>query len=107
MNITSSSNDSHYNSLQLTAEKRYSRGLTFLANYTLSKSIDGSSNDIGWAGDYGNSDPRGPWFNRGLSEFDRTHVVSTSVVWDLPKLKGANPVLRAVLGNWQSSGIIT
>lgn len=107
INITSGNNDSHYHSLQLTAEKRYSRGLTFLANYTLSKSIDGSSNDIGWAGDYGNSDPRGPWFNRGLSEFDRTHVMATSVVWDAPKMRGANAVVRHVLGSWQMSGIIT
>ena len=107
VNITSSSNDSHYHSFQFTAEKRYSSGLSFLANYTLSKATDGSSNDIGWASGYGTQDPRGPWFNRGLAEFDRTHVVSTSVVWDTPKLAGAHPAVRTVASNWQMSGIVT
>ena len=105
-NITSSSNDSHYHSFQFTAEKRYSHNLTFLANYTLSKSIDGSSNAIGWAGGYGVQDPRGPWFNRGLSEFDRTHVVNGSLVWDTPRLEGRNPVLRTLVRNWELSSIL-
>ena len=104
--ITSSSNDSHYNSLQLTAEKHYAHGLTFLANYTLSKSIDGGSNDIGFSTGYDVQDPRGPWYNVGLSEFDRTHTVNTSLVYDTPKLQGAPRLLRQLLGNWQSSGIV-
>src|SRR5262249_37274860 len=45
-------------------------------------------------------------FNRGLSDFDRTHVVNASVVWDLPKLSGAHPVVRHVFGNWQASSIV-
>jgi hypothetical protein len=104
--ISSSSNDSHYNALQLTVEKRYSHGLTLLANYTLSKSIDGGSNDIGFSTGYDVQDPRGPWYNRGLSEFDRTHVVNTSVVYDTPKLAGAPAFVRHLLGNWQSSAIV-
>ncbi len=32
--------NSGFNSLQITAQKRYSKGLTVLANYTWSKSID-------------------------------------------------------------------
>lgn len=106
INISSGIADSHYHSLQVTAEKRYSKGLTFQANYTLSKSIDTGSNDIGWAGAFGNQDPRGPWFNRGLSEFDRTHVVNASVVWDAPKLTGAHPAVRYIASNWEMSGLV-
>ncbi|MEX2263613.1 MAG: carboxypeptidase-like regulatory domain-containing protein [Bryobacteraceae bacterium] len=106
INVSSGVADSYYHSLQVTAEKRYSKGLTFQANYTLSKSIDTGSNDIGWSGAFGNQDPRGPWFNRGLSEFDRTHVVNASVVWDSPKLATPNPVLRQLGSNWQMSGLV-
>ena len=106
INISSGIADSHYNSLQVTAEKRYSHGLTFQANYTLSKSIDTGSNDIGWSGAFGNQDPRGPAFNRGLSEFDRTHVVNASMVWDTPKLTAAPPVLRQLGSNWEMSGLL-
>jgi len=106
INISTGIDDSHYHSLQITAEKRYSRGLTFLANYTFSKSIDTGSNDIGWSGAFGNQDPRGPWFNRGLSEFDRTHTVNSSVVWDIPKMTVGNRAVRAVASNWQMSGLI-
>jgi hypothetical protein len=106
INVSTGIADSYYHSLQVTAEKRYSRGLTFLANYTLSKSIDTGSNDIGWSGAFGNQDPRGPWFNRGLSEFDRTHVVNTSVVWDLPKVTQGHRVIQAVASNWQISGLL-
>ena len=38
--------NSIYNSLQLTAEKRFSRGFTILANYTFAKTID---NNVGSA----------------------------------------------------------
>jgi Leu/Phe-tRNA-protein transferase len=38
--------NSLYNSLQLTAEKRFSRGFTVLANYTFAKTID---NNVGSA----------------------------------------------------------
>jgi hypothetical protein len=106
INTSSGIADSYYHSLQITAEKRYSKGLTFLANYTLSKSIDTGSNDIGWSGAFGNQDPRGPWFNRGLSEFDRTHTVNSSVVWDLPKVTGVHPAVNAVASNWQISGLV-
>ena len=106
INISTGIDDSHYHSMQITAEKRYSKGLTFLANYTLSKAVDNGSNDIGWSGAFGNQDPRGPWFNRGLAEFDRTHTVNSSVVWDLPKVTAGNRAVRAVGSNWQISGLI-
>ncbi|MCI0624573.1 MAG: carboxypeptidase-like regulatory domain-containing protein [Acidobacteria bacterium] len=98
--------DSWYNAFQLTVEKRYAQGLSFLASYTLSKSIDTNSTNIGWAGGFGTQDPRGPAFNRGLSDFDRTHVLSFAPIWDLPKLSGANPVARAIFGNWQMTSIV-
>lgn len=106
LHVATGAGDSWYNAFQLTVEKRYSQGLSFLASYTFSKSIDTNSANIGWAGGFGTQDPRGPAFNRGLSDFDRTHVLSIAPIWDLPKLSGAHPVARAIFGNWQMSSIV-
>jgi len=106
LHIATGAGDSSYNAFQLTVEQRYSQGLSLLASYTFSKSIDTNSANIGWAGGFGTQDPRGPAFNRGVSDFDRTHVVSIAPIWDLPKLSGANPVARAIFGNWQMTSIV-
>jgi hypothetical protein len=100
--------NSWYNALQLTVEKRYSQGLSFLLSYTLSRSIDTGSNSVVIPGNsYGTQDPRGSWYNKGLSEFDRTHVLTFAPIWDLPRFSSANPLVRAVLGNWQTSSVLT
>ncbi len=56
--------NSIYHGLQLIAEKQYSNGLQFLASYTLSKSIDDSSNadqNITWLGSFDSlQDPNKP-----------------------------------------------
>lgn len=106
--------NSSYNSLQLSLEKRVSRGLTILANYTWSKSIDtlpvgGGVSEIG-----ADSASALPWdnpnrhaFDRGPSDFDHTHRFVGSYVWQLPALQKENNVLRGVFGNWQLSGVAT
>ena len=43
----------------------------------------------------------------GPSEFDHTHRVVTSYVWDLPKLTSQPAFVRYVAGGWQWSGIVT
>jgi len=74
-----------------------------LGNYTFSKATDEGTNPVGYG--FGTQDPRGPQFNRGLSDVDRTHIFVSSVVWDLPKLTKMNPVVSYILGGWQMSGI--
>jgi len=106
IHITGGQGDSHYHALQLTVEQRYAHNLSFLLSYTLSKSIDTNSANIGMAGGFGTQDPRGPSYNRGLSDFDRTHVFSLAPIWDLPRLSDMHPVVKAVFGSWQTSGII-
>ena len=106
--------NSSYNSLQVTLQKRLSRGFTVLANYTWSKSIDdlpfgqsittvgtGSISPIPWylAGRH--------QFDRGPSEFDRQHRLVGTFVWDLPKLTASAPALRHVVGGWQLTGLFS
>ena len=106
--------NSSYNSLQLTAQKRFSKGFTILANYTWSKSIDDLPNgqDITTVVT-GNNSPI-PWylpgrhqFDRGPSEFDHTHRFVTSFSWSLPRLDSSPAALRFVAGGWQLSGLLT
>jgi hypothetical protein len=98
----SSRGNSIYHGLQLSLNKRLTRGFTILANYTFSKLIDDASGD----GDT----PANP-FNfrneRGPSDLDITHRFVGSYIWELPKLTGMNPVLRQVLGGWETNGIVT
>ncbi len=106
--------NSGYNSLQLTLQKRFSKGLTLLANYTWSKSIDTLPYGQGITGVSAGSNSPIPWnfpgrhqYDRGPSEFDHNHRFVTSYVYDLPKFADAHRFLRAVAGGWQWSGIFT
>ncbi len=106
--------NSGYNSLQTTVQKRYSYGLTVLANYTWSKSIDTLPYGQGVTGVSAGSNSPVPWnfpgrhqFDRGPSEFDHTQRFVMSYVYDLPKLAGTNRLVRTALGAWQLSGIFT
>ena len=94
--------NSVYHSLQLGLNKRLSRGLTILANYTFGKLIDDSSGD--------GSAPSNP-FNlrnqRGLGDFDLAHRFVGSYIWQLPRLERHNAMLRALLRNWETNGLVT
>jgi hypothetical protein len=90
----------------MTLQKRWGKGLTLLANYTYSKSIDIAS----YASIEGNSagpDPFNFNNNRGLSDFDIPHRLVVSGIVEHPKLTNSNSVMRAVLGGWQSNFIWT
>jgi len=106
--------NSIYNAFQLKVEKRMSHGLTLLASYTNSKSIDDSSvsTSTEWIGGFGAMrDPNNLKLERSLSEWDIPQVFQLSYVWQLPFGRGRklgttwNPVVNAVLGGWQTSGM--
>ena len=113
LNTMESDASSTYHSLQVKLAKRFSQGLSFLAAYTFSKSIDDSNGYWGYNG--GSSLPQDS-FNygkaeRALSIFDTRHRFVVSYSWDLPLGKGrrflshANPIVTYALGGWQLSGI--
>jgi len=99
------SDTSSYNALQLTVERRFRNGFSVLGNYTFSKAIDESSQSKQTGQTV--TDPFvGPRFDRGLADFDHTHVASISGLWALP-WKFSNSFARAALGGWNLSGIVT
>lgn len=96
--------NSSYNSLQIKAEKRLRRSLTFLASFVWSKSIDNSSTVIPGLTDGGGAqDENNLNLERGLSTFNVGRRISAGFVYNLP---GAS-WHRSLLGGWQLSGILT
>jgi len=84
-------------------ERRFSHGLTFLANYTISKYLqsgDSGSSQFDQEGSTRPMDPFNPKLERGLSPTDIPQKFVTSALYELP-IKGR------ILGGWQVNGILT
>ncbi|MCU1268785.1 MAG: hypothetical protein JWN74_79 [Acidobacteriaceae bacterium] len=107
--------NSSYNALEASLKKRFSHGLSFLASYTLSKSIDDASsfNMTGSAAKpvAGENDLAQNPFNlaaeRGRSLFDARHRFVFSYQWSLPFWQHPQGWYQQVLGAWQLNGIVT
>lgn len=95
--------DSNYNSLQVTFNKRLSRGFQLGAVYTFSKNVTDASTDRSDAP----QDPLNPGLDRAVSQFDRTHVFTTNFLYELPFLRGRSDALATAFGGWEISGIYT
>jgi hypothetical protein len=100
---------SNYNSLQVSVNRQFSKGLMIKAAYTYSHAIDYTDDD-GWAGVGWNW---GPVFqrNRATAGFDRTQVLQIGWLYELPFGKGKmlahSGVGAALLGGWQVNGIMS
>ncbi len=110
----SNSGNSWYHSAQFTLSKPLSHGITILANYTFSKSTDTlpyntDAATFGTSGYYvlPVTSPDFRRYDRGVSDFNHTHVFVASYVWKAPALQKANPFVHHVVGNWELSGIFT
>jgi hypothetical protein len=103
VDIVESNANSIYHSLQARFEQRLSNGLSALASYTYSKSIDDASGFFTTTGD-----PNFPQNSydlsaeRGRSDFDIRQRFTLSYAYDLPIAKG-----HRWLGGWQSFGVLT
>jgi hypothetical protein len=98
---------SHYNSLQAKLDKRFSNGLSFLASYTWSHSIDGASVFFGSGANGTTIFPQDNYnlrAERGNSDFDIRHRLSWSFTYELPVLHAVPKLLGE---GWQVGGILT
>jgi hypothetical protein len=101
--LEETASSSIYHSLQMTFTKRMGHGLSLLSAYTWSKSIDDSSDPIGFTGDTGGpQDANNLRQERGLSVFDIRHRFTMGYTYELPSL-GKNRWLNG----WQINGIAT
>ena len=108
INILESRADSIYHSLQARFQQRMTTGLSVLASYTWSKSIDDASNFFSSAGDPNfPQDSYNVRAERGRSNFDLRHRLSLSYAYDLPAHRFDQAWVRTLLGDWQTFGIFT
>lgn len=101
--------NANYNALQVQVQKRYSHGFTAGLAYTFGKALGEGygRNDPSGGVQSAYQDPNNRRANRGRYGFDVTHNATINYVWDLPVFSSARGFTKAVLGGWQTSGIIT
>jgi hypothetical protein len=95
---------SNYNALQVNFTKRFSQNLAFTLAYTYSKALDYSDSLTPLVN---NLDIRR---NYGPADFDRTHQLTLTHVWQLPIGAGTHHLSEGmvgrILGPWQLNGIL-
>ena len=93
----------HFNALNISASKRFSHGFQFFGKYQLSRSVDGGS----WEGAGGNRDPFYPinqTYDYGPSDFDVTHNMLFTTLYDIPLLKNRHDFVGRAFGGWHVDG---
>jgi len=100
---------SDYNSLQVSLKRHFTSGLNLSTSYTYGKAL-------GFGGENGENAPGTAYYidfrrNYARTDFDRTHMFTQSVIYDLPFGKGKRffqtGALDYILGGWRVSGIVT
>jgi hypothetical protein len=99
LRMTENAGNSKYNSLQLSADRRYSNGFKFGIAYTYGKSEDNGSDNRAQV--WNTFDDTNYW---GYSNFDRRHVLNFYYIYDLPFFKEQDTLLKNLAGGWQISG---
>lgn len=101
--------NSTYHGAQFQLTRRYTNNLSFIAAYTLSHTIDDSTNALASslltprrAQDFGNLRAE-----RASSLLDHRHRVSLTGIYDVPWFRRSNWLLKNVIGNWNISGSYT
>ena len=89
-----------YNAMVLSVQKRRTKGVTVLANYTLSHCID---DGLVWDSSVGKVAERRR-LNRGNCELDRRQNFNLSTVYETPQF--SNRTVRILATGWQVSGIV-
>jgi hypothetical protein len=98
-----------YHSLQVSMEKRYSRGVSAGVHYTWSSFIDSasevfnpSSGEVAVSQDSFNRAA-----DRGRSTYDRPHRLTGNFVYELPWFQNQSGLKGHLLGGWQVNGFFT
>lgn len=94
-----------YHGLQVTVEKRFSKGLSYGLAYTFSKSHgegEAGGNEVIQA-----QDPRNRRLARGRYDFDLRQNMVAHFVWEIPAFRRATGVVGFLLGGWQTNGILS
>jgi hypothetical protein len=99
-----SGGNSIYHSLQLSLEKRFSKGFSVAGNYSWNHNND-------WVSYQSDTDsinvinPFDPGAYAGTSDLEIRHRLAFRGLWDLPGPKAG--LMRGIFGGWQTAGIWT
>ena len=97
--------DNIYHSLQAMFSSKFQNNSMFQLAYTWSKNLGDTT--FGYVGTgtvfADNSNTR---INRGPVDFDRRHVLSATLVYNVPELKNSNALMHQVLGGWETNTIV-
>ena len=98
--------NSSYHSLQVSANRRFARGLQFGVAYTFSKAMNYSEGDSTTSTGVAQFVDRKVW-NYGLAGYDRPNVLTLHFLWEVPKLSRVlpNPIVKAIFDGWRISDI--
>ena len=94
---------SNYNSLQVSLNRRFSKGLTLGAAYTWSKLLTTNPYDRGLSA-YNSYDLKQSY---GPSVLNTPHMFVASYIYELPFYRNQGGIAGRVLGGWELSGVIT
>ncbi|HEX4232649.1 MAG TPA: hypothetical protein VHZ07_28575 [Bryobacteraceae bacterium] len=97
---------SNYNSLQVTANRRFAQQFQFGLAWTWSKAMDWTDSDFGAVNNAVPASLFRAW-NYGLAGFDRTQLAIINWIWDAPAWKSAIAPVRAVANGWHVFGVTT
>jgi hypothetical protein len=101
INGTENTGYSWYHGLQMSVQKRFSKGYTLMGSYTFSKWMQATSF----------LNPVDPAPIREISDADAPHRINISGIWELPFgrnkafLSSTNSIVSRIVGGWQASGI--
>jgi hypothetical protein len=117
INLRGSNGESRYNGLNVRFQTTnlHGTGLSLVANYTYSHSMDDLSSTFATSagggssgvGNLGYLDPSNPKLDWGSSDFDVRHRFVMSPIWETPWFKSGKGLLHQLLGGYMFSGIFT
>ena len=100
MGVYQGNRNSKYDSLQFNLEKRYSHGLSLVANYTWERTLDDFP-----APSYEATDPFDIRFDWGVSADNIANVVHLSEVWQIPSHR--HGIAGGLANGWEATSILT
>jgi|GEM_PF-182030 hypothetical protein len=117
INMRGSLGGSSYNALnaKIQTQNLHHSGLSVVANYTWSHSLDDISSTFsdslqggsGYIGSLGYTNPFQPKLDWGSSDYDVRQRLVASPIWETPWFKSGKGVTRQALGGWSLVGIFT
>ncbi|MGA7859624.1 MAG: carboxypeptidase regulatory-like domain-containing protein, partial [Terracidiphilus sp.] len=95
---------SNFDGLEVSVNHRFANGFSLLGSYVWSKYLDIVS--YGAEGGLGPRNPLDFRQNYGPSDSDVRHRITSSYIYQLPKLQSAHGIVAGLVNDWQNQGVL-